>query len=468
MKKKLIMIVAALSLLLLSGCSAVISENTKTEDPQVITDLSFNEDDLDSSYSVNGSVYLNLGNEDIRITKAGTYILEGTLNGSIIIEVSKDEDVRLILDNVEINADDFAGICVMEADEVMITLAEGSVNTITDSKMHVQIDDEDVDALIYSKADLVFNGSGTLVLNSGYSHGIVSKDDLTIAEGTYQIDVAGQGIRGKDSVKIADGRFEISSGSDAVKADNEEEGKGYVYIENGSFTITSQADGIYAYSLVDIEGGDFSIKTVKSSSADSYKAIKSNTEIRISGGNLTIDSDDDSIHSNGSVSITGGTIDITSNDDGIHADGLVEIDDGNITINAHEGIEGTYVLINGGTISISASDDGINAGQKSNLYTPTVEINGGYIAIVMEQGDTDAIDVNGYLYINDGTVDIMAQFPFDYDISAEYNGGTIIVNGEETNEISNQFGGMGGGGGFPTGGNPGEGGSEAPGEKPKR
>ncbi|MBR5754257.1 MAG: carbohydrate-binding domain-containing protein, partial [Erysipelotrichaceae bacterium] len=180
---------------------------------------------------------------------------------------------------------------------------------------------------------------------------------------------------------------------------------------------------------------------------------------------------------------------IASDDDGIHADGLIQIDGGNMTITAHEGIEGTYVLINGGMISINASDDGINAGQKSNLYTPTVEINGGYITIVMGQGDTDAIDVNGYLYINGGTVDITAQFPFDYDRGAEHNGGTIIVNGEETNEITNQFGGMGGGPfspgengpfspgdgegfpndtDFPEGGNPGEGGHFPPGGGPKR
>ena len=33
-----------------------------------------------------------------------------------------------------------------------------------------------------------------------------------------------------------------------------------------------------------------------------------------------------------------------------------------------------------------------------------------------------------------------------YDGKATYNGGTLIVNGEETNEITNQFGGGGPGG----------------------
>ena len=62
----------------------------------------------------------------------------------------------------------------------------------------------------------------------------------------------------------------------------------------------------------------------------------------------------------------------------------------------------------------------------------------------MGQGDTDAIDSNGNLYINGGTINITAQSPFDYDGEAKYSGGTLIVNGTETTSITNQM--MGGGG----------------------
>ncbi|MBR5754497.1 MAG: hypothetical protein IKX97_01560, partial [Erysipelotrichaceae bacterium] len=88
---------------------------------------------------------------------------------------------------------------------------------------------------------------------------------------------------------------------------------------------------------------------------------------------------------------------------------------------------------------------------KSNEYTPTFELNGGYLTISMGQGDTDAVDSNGYIYINGGTIDITAQFPFDYDKAAEHNGGTIIVNGVETEEITNQFGTGGMFGDMPSG-----------------
>jgi hypothetical protein len=87
-----------------------------------------------------------------------------------------------------------------------------------------------------------------------------------------------------------------------------------------------------------------------------------------------------------------------------------------------------------------------------------VEINGGTVSITMASGDTDGIDANGNIYINGGTVNITAQSPFDYDKEAVHNGGTIIVNGEEIDEITNQFGGEGGGfkGGFEQGGRNGE------------
>ena len=76
------------------------------------------------------------------------------------------------------------------------------------------------------------------------------------------------------------------------------------------------------------------------------------------------------------------------------------------------------------------------------------EMNGGSLTIVMGQGDTDAIDSNGSIYINGGTIDITAQSPFDYDYAAEYNGGTITVNGQQVDSINNSmmggFGPMGG------------------------
>ena len=219
----------------------------------------------------------------------------------------------------------------------------------------------------------------------------------------------------------------------------------------GSLSISSTDNGITSKDDLKVTGGTISINCTSD-------ALEANDSIRIAGGDITIVSKKDGLHAEydedtsvGYIYICGGSLNITASDDAVHATTVVQIDDGNLTLSAREGIEGTYVQLNGGTVSISASDDGINAGRKSTAYAVTIEINGGELTIRMSSGDTDGIDSNGNLYINGGTVNITANSPFDYDGTAKYSGGTIIVNGKTTNTITNQFGGGMGGMGGPGG-----------------
>ena len=101
-----------------------------------------------------------------------------------------------------------------------------------------------------------------------------------------------------------------------------------------------------------------------------------------------------------------------------------------------------------------------------------VEITGGDISITMAQGDTDAIDSNGAILVSGGNIDITAQFAFDFNTTAEHTGGTITVNGETVDEITESMmmgGGMGGMGQMPgMQGGPGgmQGGMGGPGQMP--
>lgn len=228
---------------------------------------------------------------------------------------------------------------------------------------------------------------------------IFSKDDLTVnGTGTLNINSSDNGISCKDDLCITGGTITITCKSDALEAGDS------IRISGGDISISSKKDGLHAE-----------------------------------------DEDDDTT---GFIYICGGSLNISASDDGIHAITTVQIDDGNITISAREGIEATYVQINGGTININASDDGINAGKKSKSLTPTIGINGGYITIKMASGDTDGIDSNGNLYITGGTIDVTCNSPFDYDGTGSYTGGTLIVNGVETDTLTNQMmGGQGGKGG---------------------
>ena len=230
---------------------------------------------------------------------------------------------------------------------------------------------------------------------------IFSRDDLVInGLGTLTINSTDNGISCKDDLKVTGGTITINCSSDGLEANDS------IAIADGSITISTSKDGLHA------------------------------------------ENDDD--NTTGYVYICGGTLNITAGDDGIHATTVAQIDGGTMNITAAEGIEGAFVQINSGTIGITSSDDGINGSNKSSAYSVTVEINGGDITINMGQGDTDAIDSNGNLHINGGTLNISASSPFDYDGQASYTGGTMIVNGSQTTTITNQMmgGGMGGMGGM--------------------
>ena len=67
-------------------------------------------------------------------------------------------------------------------------------------------------------------------------------------------------------------------------------------------------------------------------------------------------------------------------------------------------------------------------------------------------GDTDALDANGNIIVNGGTIEVTqnGMSSFDYDGKAEFNGGTISINGTQVDAIPQSMFGPGGGG-FPGG-----------------
>jgi hypothetical protein len=83
---------------------------------------------------------------------------------------------------------------------------------------------------------------------------------------------------------------------------------------------------------------------------------------------------------------------------------------------------------------------------KTREGVTVLEINGGTLSIEMAQGDTDAMDSNGKLVVNGGTITITAQFAFDFETGSEFNGGKITVNGQEVTQITESMmtGGRGG------------------------
>ncbi len=219
-----------------------------------------------------------------------------------------------------------------------------------------------------------------------------------------------------------------------------------------SLTVSSTDNGIVCKDDLKITGGTYNI-TARS------KAFEANDSILVAGGTMNLVAGTDGLHAEnteddtkGYIYVSDGTITISAGDDAIHANSVVQIDGGSISVRAGEGIEGTYIQLNGGTVDIQSADDGINAANKSRAYRATIEINGGEITVVMANGDTDGIDSNGDIIVNGGAISVTGSSTFDYDGSAQYNGGTIIANGQQINYIPNQMmGGRGGRGGMGNG-----------------
>lgn len=523
-RKKLLALfcATALSMTAVAGCTGtksstgnVVSSETETNAVETSAQSEagtfssadmFTERDLAGTYEESEAVYVTLSDDGITgetdgvaingqtvtITEEGTYVFSGTLSEGQIVVDADDAKVQIVLDNVDITCATNAAVYVKSAEKVFVTLAEGSQNTLRNTDEYVAIDDNNIDAVIFSKSDLTLNGTGSLTIVSAEGHGIVSKDDQKITGGTYDITAAGHALSGKDSVRIADGAFVLTAEKDGIHAENaDDEEKGYIYIADGDFTITSDGDGMDASNIVQIEDGTFditagggaanSLKTHESDmpggpgggmpqngerpdggtplemsekpdgenmpqmgekldgedmpqdtttdeSGTSTKGIKAGGGMYLNGGTYQIDSADDSIHSNANITIADGTYTLATGDDGVHADDALIVNGGTITVTE------SYEGLEGLTVTINDGTIDITASDDGiNAAGGEMELNGGYIHIL---AGGDGVDSNGDLTINGGEIYIdgpsdNGNSAIDYgDRSSAYvNGGTLVAIG---------------------------------------
>lgn len=330
MKKALSIAVSAAMLFSLSACGSneTIAETpspTATElqasvETAAVDSSMFIKRDSSTDYDEAAAQYIDLDAQtgDLTLTEAGDYVLSGTLtDGSVIINAPEDAKLHLILNGAHIASQSAAALYVISADKVFITLADGSENGVSAAGDSAEDDYANVDAAIFARCDISFNGSGSLSVSSAKGHGIVSKDDLVFTGGSYMIQAANHGISGKDSIRIADGSFVVTAGKNCLDSDNDEDSdKGFIYIAGGSFDLSS--------------------------------------------GN-------DACHCSGDFDFLAGSMEISAADDGVHSDAALSVSGGSITISlCYEGLEGVTVDISGGMIDITSSDDGINAANGSS------------------------------------------------------------------------------------------------------
>ena len=75
------------------------------------------------------------------------------------MNADKEAKVQLVLNGASIHSDTFAALYVLQADKVFVTLESGTENSLSNGGSFVLIDENEVDAVIYAKDDIVLNAS---------------------------------------------------------------------------------------------------------------------------------------------------------------------------------------------------------------------------------------------------------------------------------------------------------------------
>lgn len=283
MNKKLMSLLTAGAIVVsLSGCTnstADSKEKTKTtvataseiNVSEMFTDsdkeVGYDEEnstkiELNKTKATSNSNDVSIDGTTVTIKNEGTYIVSGELeNGKIVVDSEKTDKLQIVLNGANISCEGSAPIYLKQADKVFLTLANETTNTLT-STGEYETSEDNVDATIFSKDDLTLNGTGTLAVKSESGHGIVSKDDLVVTSGTYNINAASHELSANDSIRIADGKFSITSGKDGLHSENTDDTKlGYIYVADGEFNITAGYDALDASSAIQADGGTFDVTT---------------------------------------------------------------------------------------------------------------------------------------------------------------------------------------------------------------
>ena len=316
---------------------SVKSSDTESKDNETKTasasnrDLSsiYSEEDLNTSWDKSSSTIITLNGSEakvegsganysdgkVNITSSGTYVLSGKFTGQVYIDAGDSAVVHLVLNGVEINSESGPAIYAADGKKVILTLAESTENTLSDTSSYTFADGEDEpDATLFIKNDLLINGSGRLKVNANYKTAIKTKDTLAIISGNFDLTSVDNAVRAKDALTVEAGTFKVNVTGKGFTSDGE------LNIYGGDINIEKSEEGLEGLT-VEIYGGNVDISATDDginartkyddSVSDAEKEMLGNqdqdgVEVRIAGGTVNINASGDAIDSNGDLYIEGG------------------------------------------------------------------------------------------------------------------------------------------------------------------
>ena len=236
--------------------------------------------------------------QTLTITQAGTYVLTGIgKNIKLVVEAADTDQVHLVFQNLTLEGEGTL-LQVNKAQEVVISLAEGSQNALTESQAS---DDEEVKATIHSQVPLTLNGTGNLTLTALTKNALEVEDDLKVLGGTYTVKAANHGFKAEGALDIEAATLTIEAGKDGLHAEHDETTeRANISLNPTQLSIAATEDGVDAGNELTIKGGTITV-------SQSEEGLEARV-IRQLGGDVTIKSSDDGVNASaGSSSKTSDT-----------------------------------------------------------------------------------------------------------------------------------------------------------------
>lgn len=382
-----------------------------------------------------------------------------------------------------------AAVHIQNGKRIKVKVVTGTTNTLVDAAGGSQ------KGALYIKGHAEFAQKGTLNVTGNVKHAIKAGEYITIKNATINVlAAAGDGINCAQYFLMESGIININNvtddgiqcdiedpevGSTGETVDHEDEDSGNIYIEGGTITMDlpgQAAKGIKSEGDIYVKAGNINVTTtgkgkwdtedlktksaaglssdgkteisggtlILTSTGSGGKGINCDAEFKLSGGDVTIETQGALYYHNGTTentNYTGNTDNVNSDyyssSKGVKADGKITITGGRINVSTAgknaEGIESkTSILISNGEVIVNSYDDGINVGGDG----ADLIIEGGYV--FSRAMNNDGIDGNGNVYVKGGLVYAIGSRDPEVAIDANteeqkklyVQGGTIIAVGK--------------------------------------
>ena len=322
-----------------------------------------------------------------------------------------------------------AAIHIQNGKRIKVKVGTGTTNTLIDASSGTQ------KGCLYIKGHAEFAQKGTLNVVGNVKHGIKTGEYFTIKNATINVTSAvGDGINCAEYLLMESGTINISGTQDdgiqcdidgdastGELTDHEDEDSGNVYIEGGTINITITADaakGIKSEGDLRISGGDITVKTTGGGVWDSDKVKTKASACLGADGNITI---------------SGGTLNLTSTGaggKGINGDGTFTATSGTVVVKTSGN---AVVASSNGTLSICTSSQQLDRYDSDYKSSPKgIKIDGAItisdnaiISVTTTGTGGEGIESKTSIDITGGQVMVNAS---DDAINASYNDETKSLN----------------------------------------